>query len=140
MAWRQSRDGRDRAHCPVTARYRPNSRSRGDAGTPGHTCRSLVTHGGYTCEAGVVMSILTPLPPPDSSAINSSPPRLTRPHLQSSRYPMSLRKCFHGACLMVQWLRDSACHCRGHGFDPSPRKIPYAVEQLSPHATTTHTQ
>ena len=95
------------------------------------------------CVAGTMPDLdsrkITELPEPDLSAINSSPPRLTCPHLQPSRYPMSLWKCFHGACLVVQWLRDSACHCRGHGFDPWPRKIPYVVEQLNPHATTTHT-
>ena len=31
---------------------------------------------------------------------------------------------------------ESACWCRGHGFDPWSRKIPHAVEQLSPCATT----
>ena len=31
----------------------------------------------------------------------------------------------------------SACQCRGHGFEPWSRKIPHAVEQLSPCATTT---
>ena len=32
---------------------------------------------------------------------------------------------------------ESACQCRGHGFDPWSRKIPHAMEQLSPCATTT---
>ena len=34
------------------------------------------------------------------------------------------------------WLsgKESACQCRGHGFDPWSRKIPRAVEQLSPGA------
>ena len=32
---------------------------------------------------------------------------------------------------------ESACQCRGHRFDPWPRKIPHAAKQLSPHATTT---
>ena len=32
---------------------------------------------------------------------------------------------------------ESACKCRGHGFEPWPRKIPQAAEQLSPCATTT---
>ena len=37
------------------------------------------------------------------------------------------------------WLsgKESACQCRGHGFDPWPRKIPHAAEQLSPCTTTT---
>ena len=32
---------------------------------------------------------------------------------------------------------ESACQCRGHGFDPWSGKIPHAVDQLSPWATTT---
>ena len=32
---------------------------------------------------------------------------------------------------------EYACQCRGHGFDSWFRKIPHAVEQLSPWATTT---
>ena len=32
---------------------------------------------------------------------------------------------------------ESACHCRGHGFDPWSGKIPHAAEQLSLCATTT---
>ena len=32
---------------------------------------------------------------------------------------------------------ESACQCRGHGFEPWSRKIPHAAEQLSPCATTT---
>ena len=41
------------------------------------------------------------------------------------------------------WCLESACQCRGQGFDPWPRKIPQAAEQLShapqllsPHAGT----
>ena len=36
------------------------------------------------------------------------------------------------------WLssKESACQCRRHGFDPWSRKIPHAVEQLRPCATT----
>ena len=34
-------------------------------------------------------------------------------------------------------VQESACQCRGHGFDPWSRKIPHAMEQLSPCATTT---
>ena len=33
--------------------------------------------------------------------------------------------------------KESTCQCRGHGFKPWSRKIPHAVEQLSPCATTT---
>ena len=32
---------------------------------------------------------------------------------------------------------DSACQCRGHGFEPWSGKIPRAAEQLGPWATTT---
>ena len=32
--------------------------------------------------------------------------------------------------------KESACQCRGHGFDPWSEKIPHASGQLSPCATT----
>ena len=32
---------------------------------------------------------------------------------------------------------ESACQCRGHGFEPWAGKIPHAVEHLSPCTTTT---
>ena len=41
-----------------------------------------------------------------------------------------------GTSLVAQWLA-STCRCRGHGFDPWFGKIPHAMEQLSPCATTT---
>ena len=34
---------------------------------------------------------------------------------------------------------ESACQCRGHGFQPWAGRIPHAVLQLSPWATTTET-
>ena len=40
----------------------------------------------------------------------------------------------------LPWWRsgqESACQCRGHGFDPWSGRIPPASEQLSPCATTT---
>ena len=40
----------------------------------------------------------------------------------------------------LPWWRsgwESACQCRGHGFEPWSRKIPLAAEQLSLCATTT---
>ena len=40
------------------------------------------------------------------------------------------------ASLVVQWLRI-CLQCRGHGFEPWSGKIPHAVEQLGPWATTT---
>ena len=38
----------------------------------------------------------------------------------------------------LPWWRsawDSACQCRGHGFEPWSGKIPHAAEQLGPWAT-----
>ena len=35
----------------------------------------------------------------------------------------------------LPWWRsgwESACQCRGHGFEPWSGKVPHAVEQLSP--------
>ena len=40
----------------------------------------------------------------------------------------------------LPWWRsgwESACQCRGHGFEPWSVKIPHAAEQQSPWATTT---
>ena len=40
----------------------------------------------------------------------------------------------------LPWWRsgwESACQCRGHGFDPWSGRIPHAAEQLGPWATTT---
>ena len=40
----------------------------------------------------------------------------------------------------LPWWRsgwESACQCRGHGFEPWSRRIPHAAEQLSPCATAT---
>ena len=40
----------------------------------------------------------------------------------------------------LPWWRsgwESACQCRGHGFEPWSRKIPHAAEQLSPCAIIT---
>ena len=55
-----------------------------------------------------------------------------------------------GISLVAQWLRirlpglpwwrsgwESACQCRGHGFEPWSGKIPRAAEQLGPWATIT---
>ena len=44
---------------------------------------------------------------------------------------------------IIHWLPswcsgwESACQCRGHGFEPWSGKIPHAAEQLGPWATTT---
>ena len=32
--------------------------------------------------------------------------------------------------------KESTCQCRGHRFNPWPREIPHAVEQLNPCTTT----
>ena len=40
----------------------------------------------------------------------------------------------------LPWWRsgwESACQCRGHGFEPGSGKIPHAAEQLGPWATIT---
>ena len=40
----------------------------------------------------------------------------------------------------LPWWRsgwESACQCRGHGFEPCSGRIPRAAEQLGPWATTT---
>ena len=40
----------------------------------------------------------------------------------------------------LPWWRsgwESACQCRGHGFEPWSGRIPHAAEQLSPWATAT---
>ena len=47
-----------------------------------------------------------------------------------------LKKCKWG----LPWWRsgwESACQCRGHGFEPWSGKIPHATEQLGPWATIT---
>ena len=44
------------------------------------------------------------------------------------------------ALLGFPWWRsgwESACQCRGHGFESWSGKIPHAAEQLGPWATTT---
>ena len=46
----------------------------------------------------------------------------------------------NSVCHRLPWWRsgwETACQCRGHGFDPWSGKIPQAAEQLSPWATTT---
>ena len=47
-------------------------------------------------------------------------------------------KLIGGTSLVAQWLRiHLPMQGRGHGFEPWSGKIPHAVEQLSPCATTT---
>ena len=52
------------------------------------------------------------------------------------RLKATIKRFFKG----FPWWRsgwESACQCRGHGFEPWSGKIPRAVEQLGPWATTT---
>ena len=53
------------------------------------------------------------------------------------QWPMADKKWFaHG----LPWWRsgwESACQCRGHGFEPWSGRIPRAAEQLGPWATMT---
>ena len=47
---------------------------------------------------------------------------------------------FKNLSLGLPWWRsgwESACQCRGHGFEPWSGEIPHAAEQLGPWATTT---
>ena len=49
-------------------------------------------------------------------------------------------KDIRGKCMGRPWWLsgwESACQCRGHGFDPWSGKIPHAAEQMGPWATTT---
>ena len=53
-----------------------------------------------------------------------------------SRYKLLYIKLISG----VPWWRsgwESACQCRGHGFEPWSGRIPHAAEQLGPWATIT---
>ena len=47
-------------------------------------------------------------------------------------------KIFNGKVELYWYSSDgeSACQCRGHGFNPWSRKIPHAVGQAGPHTTT----
>ena len=58
-----------------------------------------------------------------------------RYHLNQSEWP-SLKSLPKG----LPWWRsgwESACQCRGHGFEPWSGKIPCATEQLGPWVTIT---
>ena len=57
-----------------------------------------------------------------------------------SKVSQTLADIFYQDCFGLPWWCsdwESACQCRGHGFEPCSGKIPHAVEQLSPWATTT---
>ena len=63
---------------------------------------------------------------------------LCEPALPGKETPFGffLKNVIEGTSL---WHSDqeSACQCRGHRFEPRSGKIPRAVEQLNPRATTT---
>ena len=47
--------------------------------------------------------------------------------------------CIKNSWIGLPWWRsgwESACQCRGHGFEPWSEKIPHATEQLGPWDTT----
>ena len=44
-----------------------------------------------------------------------------------SHTTLSVGKDRSGTSLVEQWVRDSACRCRGHGFHPWARKSPHAL-------------
>ena len=58
----------------------------------------------------------------------------------TSKLKPRTRPYFKKKLLGFPWWRsgrESACQCRGHGFEPWSGKIPHAAEQLGPWATTT---
>ena len=67
--------------------------------------------------------------------------------LTLSIYTHSIKSCIYGYKQFIKnmwrglpWWRsgwESACQCRGHGFEPWSGRIPHAAEQLDPWATTT---
>ena len=61
-------------------------------------------------------------------------------HIQKQLCFYTLTMDYQKGKLGLPWWHsgwESACRCRGHGFEPWPGRIPHAVEQLSPCATTT---
>ena len=60
-------------------------------------------------------------------------------HIPEKSISVQFRKVYKKIRGLPWWFSDleSACQCRGHGFEPWSRKIPHAAEQLSPCATTT---
>ena len=57
-----------------------------------------------------------------------------------SKYNLNTIKFIHLKYTGLPWWHsgwESACQCRGHGFEPWSGKIPHATEQLGPWATTT---
>ena len=69
------------------------------------------------------------LPPALLFNLNSSPTKKNIPKQNRTKTSFGL------PCWRSGW--ESACQCRGHGFEPWSGKIPHAAEQLGPWATTT---
>ena len=59
--------------------------------------------------------------------------------LCSQNYCSFLKECLKMKRGLPWWRSgwESACQCRGHGFEPWSGKIPHAAEQLGPWATIT---
>ena len=74
-----------------------------------------------------------------SQSSPSSWQRKTRPEKWHSDSDDDLDLKRDESLRLPRWLsgEESACQCRGHGFDPWFRKIPQGLEQLSPCTTTT---
>ena len=57
-----------------------------------------------------------------------------------SKHTIGHNLVFKKAIWGLPWWRsgwESACQCRGHGFEPWSERIPHAAEQLNPWATAT---
>ena len=63
-----------------------------------------------------------------------------RAQVRSAEQPNQHKKSWWIINCGLPWWRsgwESACQCRGHGFEPWSGKIPHAAEQLGPWATIT---
>ena len=61
-------------------------------------------------------------------------------HLKNHCLLLPSVQCFKSYWFGLPWWHngwESACQCRGHGFEPWSGNIPHATEQLGPWATTT---
>ena len=59
------------------------------------------------------------------------------PHIPTGKWERNTKKADRRG---LPWWRsgwESACQCRGHGFEPWSGRIPHATEQLDPWATIT---
>ena len=72
-------------------------------------------------------------------SILSSYPIFVLSHFSTTLYPSSNLALKHSGMGLPWWHSgwESTCQCRGHTFEPWSGKIPHALEQLSPWATTT---